>query len=345
MGIQGNLRDMALADLIQHTCQDRKTAELSIQRAGHKASLFFKGGKLVHAQSGSETGEEVVYRLLQWEEGVFNLENGIEPPATSIQREWSSLLLEGARRLDESGQKPQLKPDDRSFPAGSSMPATSAAPSDPLVPTEVKPMVNFEQILGEMGAEVTGYLGSALIGTDGIPIAAHPPMPKFDVRSMGPGGPPPGMGPGGPGGPGGPPPGMKPGTFPPGMGPGGPGGPPPGMGPGGPGGPPPGMGPGGPGKLPPSMAGAKSPMEMAEVISAQMTMLLKLVETTSSKINLGEIEDNLTTTDFAYVLMRFLPGRKYYLGLTVDRRAGNLGNMRLITKMYANRIATLFPSG
>jgi predicted regulator of Ras-like GTPase activity (Roadblock/LC7/MglB family) len=84
-------------------------------------------------------------------------------------------------------------------------------------------------------------------------------------------------------------------------------------------------------------------MEAAEAISAQMTMLLKLVETTSSKISIGEVEDNLTTTDFAYVMMRFIPGRKYFLGLTVDRRAGNLGNMRLISKMYANRLGQLLP--
>jgi predicted regulator of Ras-like GTPase activity (Roadblock/LC7/MglB family) len=325
MGIQGNLRDMALADLIQHTCQDRKTAELEIQRAGVQANLFFKDGNLVHAQSGSETGEEVVYRLLKWEEGLFTLKAGVEPPSTSIDRGWSSLLLEGARRLDETGQKPPAARAEAPVPAVLSAPA-AAAPSAPIVPTEVKPMVNFEEILGEMGAEITGYLGSALIGTDGIPIAAHPPMPKFDPR-MGP----PGMRPGGPGGP---PPGMPSGMPP--------GGPPPGMPPGGP---PPGMPPGGP---PPGMAGPgaapKTPMEMAEIVAAQMTMLLKLLETTSAKLNIGEIEDNLTTTDFAYVLMRFLPGRRYFLGLTVDRRAGNLGNMRLITKMYANRIASPLPS-
>jgi predicted regulator of Ras-like GTPase activity (Roadblock/LC7/MglB family) len=297
MGIQGNLRDMALADLIQHTCQDRKTAQLAIQRAGVQALLFFKDGNLVHAQSGGETGEEVVYRILNWNDGAFTLETGVEPPSTSIARVWSSLLLEGARRIDETGQ-----------------PAPPAVRMESATQLEVKPMVNFEQILGEMGAEITGYLGSALIGTDGIPVAAHPPQVKFDSRS------------GRPGGPGGPPPGMVPG---------GPGGPPPGMGPGGPGGPPPGlMGPSG---VP------RSPMEVAEAISAQMTMLLTLVDTTTAKIDIGEVEDNLTSTDFAYVMMRFIPGRKYFLGLTVDRRAGNLGNMRLISKMYANRIGQLLP--
>jgi predicted regulator of Ras-like GTPase activity (Roadblock/LC7/MglB family) len=306
MGIQGNLRDMALADLIQHTCQDRRTAQLQIRHAGAEANLFFKDGNLVHAQSGADTGEEVVYRILQWTDGGFTLETGVEPPTASIARGWSSLLLEGARRLDETSQD------------------APGVRTDPSTQAEVKPMANFEEILAELGNEVTGYLGSALIGTDGIPVATHPPLVKFDPR-----------GPRPPGAPGGPPLPGRPG------GPGGPGGPPPGFGPGGPGGPPPGFGPGGPGGPggpPPGM-----PQEVAEAIAAQMTMLLKLVETSTAKINVGDIEDNLTTTDFAYVLMRFLPGRKYFLGLTVDRHAGNLGNMRLISKMYANRIGQLLP--
>jgi len=322
---------MTLADIIQHTCQDRRTAQLAINRAGMQALLFFKDGNLVHAQSGTDTGEEVVFRILQWEDGAFTLESGVEPPSKSITRGWSGLLLEGARRLDESTQMP---PDSRSAATDQS---------------EVIPMANFEEILGEMGKEITGYMGSSLIGTDGIPIAAHPPMVKFDPRMQKPpmpgmpggpgkpGGPPPGFGPGGPGAPGGPPPGFGPG------GPGAPGGPPPGFGPGGPGkpgGPPPGFGPGPgePGGPPPG-----PPQEMVELIAAQMTMLLKLVDTSAAKVNIGEIEDNLTTTDFAYVLMRFIPGRKYFLGVTVDRRAGNLGNLRLISRMYANRLGQLLP--
>jgi predicted regulator of Ras-like GTPase activity (Roadblock/LC7/MglB family) len=313
MGIQGNLRDMTLADLIQHTCQDRKTAQLEVRHREDRAMLFFKDGNLVHAQSGSETGEEVVYRILNWNEGSFSLEPGVKPPSTSIARGWSSLLLEGARRLDE---------------AAAQVPKADYVPS---VQREVNSMTDFMEILAEMGKEVKGYIGSALIGTDGIAIANHPPMGEFGPRGArppmpggpgAPGGPPPGFGPGGPGGP------------PPGFGPGGPGGPPPGFGPGGPGGPPPGFGPGG---VPPS------PEAVVEMIVAQMTMLLKLVETTAAKTGIGEIEDILTTTDLSYVLMRFIPGRKFFLGLTVDRRTGNLGSMRLISRTYANRIAQLLP--
>jgi predicted regulator of Ras-like GTPase activity (Roadblock/LC7/MglB family) len=107
------------------------------------------------------------------------------------------------------------------------------------------------------------------------------------------------------------------------------------------------MPPGGPGGMPAGLVGPsgvpKSPMEVAEAISAQMTMLLKLVDTTTGKIKIGEVEENLTTTDFAYVMMRFIPGRNYFLGLTVSRKGGNLGNMRLISKMYANRIGQMLP--
>ena len=64
MGMNGNLRDMAIADLIQHTCQDRKTAQLQIQHSGQQALLYFKDGNVVHAVLGDQEGEEVVYQIL-----------------------------------------------------------------------------------------------------------------------------------------------------------------------------------------------------------------------------------------------------------------------------------------
>ena len=101
MAMQGNLLDMAVADLVQHNCEDRKTAQLTINHYEEEAELFFKDGSVVHASLGDMQGEEVMYRILGWQEGTFALETGVEPPAISIQRNWSGLLIEGARRLDE----------------------------------------------------------------------------------------------------------------------------------------------------------------------------------------------------------------------------------------------------
>ena len=80
-----------------------------------------------------------------------------------------------------------------------------------------------------------------------------------------------------------------------------------------------------------------------EAISAQGTLLLKLVDGSVEKLGSGILEDNLTTTENAYLLMRFLPGKQYYLGLAANRKTGNLGNMRLISKTYAERLSKAMP--
>ncbi len=243
MSMRGNLHDMSVADLIQVNCQDRKTALLTIQSAGRQADIYFKDGNVVHAIMENQEGEEVVYQILSWEEGIFNLQTGIEPPSTTIDRNWSGLLMEGARRLDEGILENDVFNIEQTFQP------------------EVNQMAQkLDDILKEMGGEITGYVASAIVGMDGINVAQHS-RTKMDP----------------------------------------------------------------------------------EVISAQMTLLLKLVDTSVTKLGAGVIEDNLTTTANAYLMMRFLPDKQYYLGLAVDRKAGNLGNMRLISKMYADRLAKAMP--
>lgn len=80
-----------------------------------------------------------------------------------------------------------------------------------------------------------------------------------------------------------------------------------------------------------------------DAISAQLTLLLKLVETSMLKLDAGQLEDELLTTDDVFILMRFLPGKEFFLGVVADRRTGNLGNLRLITRMYTERLAKAMP--
>jgi hypothetical protein len=72
--MRGNLQHMAVADLIQHNCQDRKIAQLAIEHNGHEAAIFFKEGAVVHATLDDIQGEEVIYHILSWQDGDFNLE-------------------------------------------------------------------------------------------------------------------------------------------------------------------------------------------------------------------------------------------------------------------------------
>jgi hypothetical protein len=50
---------------------------------------------------GDLAGEAAVYQALAWKEGAFNLEAEVNPPSRSIERSYTALLFEGARRIDE----------------------------------------------------------------------------------------------------------------------------------------------------------------------------------------------------------------------------------------------------
>jgi predicted regulator of Ras-like GTPase activity (Roadblock/LC7/MglB family) len=243
MGMTGNLTGLAAADLIQLNCVDQKIARLQIKHENQNAEIFFSGGQIVHAVSGAQKGEEVVYQVLGWNEGDFSLDNDIKSSETTIQRSWPSLLLEGARRLDENELTQTLVKIDH----------------EPEL-KEIKMAQKFEEILTELAGEVTGFRGSFLVGIDGINLAS-----KFI------------------------------------------------------------------GDLDPELA------------SAQMAMLLKLVSGSTDKLGAGNLEDNLTTTEKAYILMRFLPGKQYFLGISAERKSGNLGNMRLMSKLYTERLAKAMP--
>lgn len=243
MGMQGSLHDMAVADLIQHNCQEHKTAQLFIQHNGQQATLFFRDGGLVHAEMGGQVGEEVVYRLLGWEDGSFTLENGAASPRQTITRAWSGLLMEGARLLDEEKLAPNLQ-----------------EPFYTMQPEVNQMAQKLDEVLKEMSNEVNGYVASIVSGMDGLNIAQH-------------------------------------------------------------------------------AVGRVDP----EVISAQFTLLLKLVDTSANKLNAGVLEDELITTEKNYILMRFLPGKQYFLGTAVDRKSSNLGNLRLISRIYADRISKAIP--
>ncbi len=81
-----------------------------------------------------------------------------------------------------------------------------------------------------------------------------------------------------------------------------------------------------------------------EAINAQMTLLVKLVETTISKLNPNdEVDDYLLTTEDAYLLIRFLSGHDYFLGLAADRETAKLGNIRLNSRIYSERVDKALP--
>lgn len=101
MAVHGSLQELELLSLLQMVCEAGEDAWITVQRGSERATLYLQGGQVVHAEGADTVGEEVLYEILTWTEGTFALTRSGPAPRTSIQRDWTTLLLEGLRRLDE----------------------------------------------------------------------------------------------------------------------------------------------------------------------------------------------------------------------------------------------------
>jgi predicted regulator of Ras-like GTPase activity (Roadblock/LC7/MglB family) len=295
--VYGRLSTMGLPSIVQVNCEERNEARLRLQHQGQEGTIFFADGRAVHAGLGSQVGEEAVYELLSWEDGTFELEMGVSPPERTIEVGWSSLLLEGMRRIDESTAADRSHcPECGAFvdkqgkchnpncsrfsgdagwspSALESLEGESELGLDDLQSvedvqddvteeyTEVDEMANLQDILKNLASDVPGFISTDVVGMDGLSIAGYASNPDFD----------------------------------------------------------------------------------AEAASAQFALVMKLVSKTADQLGSGEVEDNLVTTDDAYVLTRFLGDGSYYLGIAVSKDMGSLGNVRLMSRNYADDIWDAIP--
>lgn len=102
-GFAGDLGAFGLADLIQTIAMGGRTGRLTARSGGKRGELWFREGRLIHAEAGSLSGDPSVYEMLGWNEGAFAVDYGLETDKRSIEQEATYLVLEGVRRLDEKG--------------------------------------------------------------------------------------------------------------------------------------------------------------------------------------------------------------------------------------------------
>ncbi len=170
MALQGSLRDMAVADLIQHTCQDGKTARITIDHDRQQARLFFAEGDLIDAELDDLQGEEVIYKILNWQDGVFKLEPGVPAGRRTITRSYTGVLLTGAQRLDEFSS-------DELEPSFIPQEATAMAPK--------KKSELLADTLSDLLTSSSDIEGAAVVGTDGLVYSINMPTGKVDETLAG----------------------------------------------------------------------------------------------------------------------------------------------------------------
>ncbi|MCP3677292.1 MAG: DUF4388 domain-containing protein [Deltaproteobacteria bacterium] len=103
MSIQGRLKDMGLADIIQVFHMQNKTTAIRVGSEQGYGMVYMRGGKVVHATYRDLAGEEAFYHLIGWGDGDFEVETNLASPETTIHSDVERLLLEGVKRIDEDG--------------------------------------------------------------------------------------------------------------------------------------------------------------------------------------------------------------------------------------------------
>ena len=91
-----------------------------------------------------------------------------------------------------------------------------------------------------------------------------------------------------------------------------------------------------------TIAGAKFVDINTDAVAARYSLLAKLAEKVSDKLNLGEVEDNLLTVNNAYSLLYMLGDGSYfaYLGFTQD---APIGVFRMVMKEYSDKLWDAIP--
>jgi predicted regulator of Ras-like GTPase activity (Roadblock/LC7/MglB family) len=102
MALVGDLKDLALVDIIQINCVGRNTARLTVNYPTGEGVFYFQDGEIVDARFGNLVGIDAVYKALNYEEGSFRIDAGVTSPTRTIFEQWAGILMEGMRLIDEA---------------------------------------------------------------------------------------------------------------------------------------------------------------------------------------------------------------------------------------------------
>jgi response regulator RpfG family c-di-GMP phosphodiesterase len=103
-GVSGSLAEMSWPDMVQVLWHARKTGSLKIRSGSESGEIHFVGGAIYNALWEKLRGEDAFYAMLRLADGEFSLDPNYVAPQQEIQESPEALLLEGMRRLDESGR-------------------------------------------------------------------------------------------------------------------------------------------------------------------------------------------------------------------------------------------------
>lgn len=106
MGIEGNIRDFPLTEVLNLLTFSKKSGVLKIYGVSmnekFSGEIYIVKGKIVDAKFNSKEGEEALFSIFSLENGSFNFEPKEIEMEEKIKTSMEKLLLEAIRRSDET---------------------------------------------------------------------------------------------------------------------------------------------------------------------------------------------------------------------------------------------------
>ena len=103
-GVSGALEEMGFMETIQILANRQKDALIILENPERelKAEVYLHEGEIIHARCGEMEGENVIYELLTWQKGFFQVNTPQALPERNVYGSTEAIMLEGCRLMDES---------------------------------------------------------------------------------------------------------------------------------------------------------------------------------------------------------------------------------------------------
>jgi DNA-binding response OmpR family regulator len=99
--LKGNLQQLNLGEVLQTLQMTQKTGGLKITNSNKIGKIYFDHGTIVQAILDKYKREEALYRILAWEEGLFEFDSNDRAETHAITTPINRLLMEGFEQRTE----------------------------------------------------------------------------------------------------------------------------------------------------------------------------------------------------------------------------------------------------
>jgi Domain of unknown function (DUF4388) len=115
-GFEGAVAGLSLSDVIQLNGNNGFSGCITVQYGASVGRIFFREGRIIHAEQGGKSGEDAFCDIMEWRSGRFSLEPNVSTTSQSIHMSTQFVLLEAHRLIDErrAGRAPAAPQAPRS---------------------------------------------------------------------------------------------------------------------------------------------------------------------------------------------------------------------------------------